>query len=321
MSDIVDHDATSLPDTCLTCVRQVCDTGVVSATPADPRHAAEGTPATVREAAKWLLSAFAAIFAVVIAGLQFSALGSVDGAAMYWAAGSAMVALTVSIAVVIRAGLLLADPGLTFDDLLKREVKARIKLVNQRQKTDARLRTVGSVDPLLARVISDRSLLHHDRAEPSRLRDALRAARSASPPVMGAVEDASADIAVAVGVGNDYHFRTRFRSLITLTAWLAALCAGSVVIFAISTAGAQRQALAVPEAAPGVLYLKPGLTGAAMGLGETCAETSISVMLVGGTYSEPVVAVPRTASCTAGELTVSRDIGIVVPDETRDGSK
>src|SRR5919112_5649542 len=82
----------------------------------DPSSQYRTAAESIRKAAQWLIGAFAAVGAAMLAGLQLIGLGELEGADLFWAIIAVVAAITgVTIAIVFCARVL-APKTLTISD-------------------------------------------------------------------------------------------------------------------------------------------------------------------------------------------------------------
>lgn len=276
-------------------------------------HSAMGdsdvSDSAIRDAVKWLLAASAGVLAVLTASLPFSTIGHLPTPLLVLV-GVLLIAaaLLVSLSVVLAAGSLLADTGVSFDDLVGREVAAK-----QGDTTTGPVSDQAHLerDSLLSRLRVLDSRLHAQHARPVLLRDRMNAAWAMTGSA-AAVEQsqASADIELYLSTANRFHAADRFEALLRLLKRVGWIVPTAVVGFLVLVSS-QPVAVPVTEAVPVTVYLQHDASSA--GFGKACRTDVLRGVAIQGTLDTPEVVVPASGPCHAGRLTVSAEVGVVVP--------
>jgi hypothetical protein len=81
----------------------------------------------IRDSAKWLLAAFGAAGAAVVAGVSLSDLGDVDGRDLWWAACAVVVALIGVAIAIVAAGSVVTRSFVTLRDVVDHEAKGHVR--------------------------------------------------------------------------------------------------------------------------------------------------------------------------------------------------
>ena len=273
---------------------------------------------SVRDAAKWLLAAFAAVFAVLTAGIQVPAL--VKLADSPWAIPAlicGVVAFGAVFIVILRAARILIDPGVSLDDLLERETSAHLAAMNGGLRGRDDVLELGTYDSLLKGLRGIKSLTHRQTDSPTELRDALRVARqTAATGSTWPTRDesiAEADVLLLLDAANRVHNAGLFSNLmiwVRIGAVAVPLAVAGVAWMSVTTA---HTSTAVTEPMNARVTLADGVDPVALGLGESCTSASLDAVIVGGTFDRPLVVTTQTTLCRAAKFVVTPEIGVTIP--------
>lgn len=273
---------------------------------------------SVRDAAKWLLAAFAAVFAVLTGGLQISAL--VRLANSPWALLAiicGVVAFGAVSIVIFRAAKVLIDPGVSLEDLLERETSGQLSAMNSKLQGKNDVLELDANDSLLKGLRGIKSLTHHQTDSPTELRDALRTARraamSASTRPTPAESVAEADVLLLLSTANRVHNAGLFSKLmmwVRIAAIVVPLAVAGIAWMSVTTSNVSTVVTGPVNAR---VLLSEEVERTALGLGESCRSTSLDAVLIGGTLDRPLVVTTETALCRSAKFVVTPEIGISVP--------
>ncbi|WP_236244207.1 hypothetical protein [Streptomyces sp. CC210A] len=278
----------------------------------------------MRAAARWLVSAFAAVAAVLVAGLQLRSVGTLDSSQpgrLVLALGSAGVALLVTGLIIVKASYVLISPTLTWYDLVARETKALVK-----QAASPPVVAAGShlrFDPLLTELEHANEMHPVPFTGPRDLRRALRSAREAvaatpSDENRAKLQQLEQMTDALLQRANAWQSMQLHRSLTKVLIPSGILLAASVVAFAWAVTPENKGAPAVTKPIQVQVYLKnvPQALKKA-GLESTCAKGPLDGTAVGGTLSSPEVSTRRAPGCAAAKFVVTSEIGVAVPTTDR----
>lgn len=269
----------------------------------------------VKDAAKWLLAAFAAVFAVLTGGLQLSTL--VRLADSSWAVPAsicAVIAFAAASTVIFRAANVLIDPGVSLEDMLERETTAKLRALNQGKNDVLEL---GAKDSLSMGLRAIKGLTHHQTDSPTELRDALRNARraamSASTRPTPDEVAAESDVLLLLSAANRIHNNGLFSNLMKWVRIAAIAVPLAVAGMAWMSITASNASSPVGQPVNARVILAGNLDRASLGLGDSCRSTSLDAVIIGGTFDRPLVATVETVLCRSAKFVVTPDVGISVP--------
>ncbi|MGK5630641.1 hypothetical protein [Streptomyces sp. URMC 123] len=281
---------------------------------------------SIRAAARWLTTAFAAVGAVLAAGLQLGSLGGLSEEAP-WRLLVALAAVLLALLgvgwVIVQAAHVLITPDLTWTDLF---VNHEIPAYERRGRAQPLLRAGRShlaFDDLLSQLRTASALEPVPFEGTAALRGRLARARerAAADPEDPVAERAVAELEEAVALcltrANAWQSRRLYRSLIRTLLIGGTLTAGCLVLFAWATNPPPDPSPRVtkPVAVRVHVTAEPKIL-AEMGLGTDCRERTLQGFAIGGRLDEPLVAVAPTGACTAARLKVTPRIGTAVPLES-----
>lgn len=273
--------------------------------------------ASIRDATRWVLAAFASLFVILAGGLQFSVITSLDDPVRNaLAAACVATAFASIITVIFGAARVLTDLGLTLDDLLAREVSAKITQANLPPEARSR-RLVGEaleLDGLLLRVNGNRSLTRAQTMSPTRLRDALTRAALEPYGTTDCRLAAEADVRLLLDVANRVHYSQIFARMLRGVKVASIAVPVSILGFAWATSSATGLSGTVTEPFNTRVHLTPQADRSALGLGPSCAASSLDAVAVGGALARPLVVTGATETCASATFIVTADVGLSVPD-------
>lgn len=247
------------------------------------------------------MAAFAALGAVLLAGLQLTDLGSTNGLHRLVAIGSALFALLLVEAVVIMASLVLTTPrAISLAQLVEQELVAREKA--KRTGTDP-----ISIDPFLYAVhLNRRSLLGADISGPHELHNAIsKAHETEERETLRDAEQRLSDFA-SRALAEKRYGRLRL-TLIFVIPVITAL----ILTFAVLTSVDDDVVITEPRDVR--LVLKGTAEALSLaGLAESC-PSELEGVAVGGTWDEPLVLTVPDEGCPGTRVVVSKEVGLAIP--------
>lgn len=281
---------------------------------ADP----QGHGASVRAAARWLISAFAAIGAILIAGLQVRAVGTL-GTDQPWRLTLALVTVCIALLavglVIVKASTVLIEPAITWNDLVYRETQAL-----QKQIEGSALAAAGNhlrFDELLTTLEHGGELQAVPFTGPRDLRQSLREARRVQDPSEAQHRDRIRQLEQAANnylmYANDWRSAQLYDGLKRVLVPAGVVLALCVVGFswAVTPETPTTPQVTTPVAVEVYVKDTPALKDA--GLNQECANKQLKGFAVGRTLSEPEVVTHRAGKCSAHRFIVFPNIGVAVP--------
>lgn len=276
---------------------------------------------SVKDAAKWLLAAFAAVFAVLTAGLQFSSL--VEIANSPWALAALIcgsIAFIAVLVVIFSAAKVLIDPGVSFDDLLNGETAAKVHdMYKGKHPNPGQDVSIGalSANDVLLRLGSIKGLTHQQTDSPTEIRDALRNARrdaiSATADTTRREMAAEADVLLILGSANKFHNAQIFSVLMRRVKMAAVVVPLAVLGMIWISAIAHPSSALVSQPINARLFLSDDVDQASLGLGKSCSTKNLEAVIIGGTLDQPLVTTAPTSICLAAKFVVTPSVGVTVP--------
>ncbi|MFD9885885.1 hypothetical protein ACFWZT_31020 [Streptomyces alboflavus] len=272
---------------------------------------------SVRAAARWMITAFAAIGALLVAGLQLQALGEIEDDRWLAAAlASALLALVATGSVIVFASYVLVAPSLTWDDLIRRETTAMIALA---QASGVQAPSAATdLDDLLRELVAATEMRAAPLASPRDLRQDLAAARQAlaQNPSDDArqvrVQQIEETAAVCLHHANAWQSRYRYKILIRVLIPAGLLIAGCVVIFAWASHPPDKAPKVTKPISVSVYLLEQPEEGARSEITASCAGKRLEGTAVAGTLSEPEVVTKPQPGCPAQRFTVTSSLGVAI---------
>lgn len=276
---------------------------------------------SVKDAAKWLLAAFAAIFAVLTAGLQFPVFIETTTFGQSFAIFvCSCITFIMVLLVIFHAAKVLTDPGISLEDLLNGETATKVHEINNGEhKHFGKGISVGSLsaDDLLLRLKSIKGLTYQQTESPTKIRDALRSARREAPSTAAELTrremTAEADMFLLLGVANKLHNAQIFSNLMKKVRLASIVVAIAIVCVIWSSAQTDPPRVLVSQPINTHLFLLDETDRVALGLGKSCSTKNLKAVIVGGTLDEPLVTTTPTAHCSAAKFVVTPNIGVSVP--------
>lgn len=282
----------------------------------------------LRDTVKWMIAAASAVAAVLVAGLQVKHLGDLTGSSplrLAAAAGSALVALLLALALVAAAVRVLAAPRMSVRDLSARELKAGVPALQIRLEPVA--------DKLIQSLLERRTYLlgrHESINEFYREYVAILGARqqlSRGEAVHfggrqfdpGSREDHAALAARALQAQRDAErlesaaqlslAEMRFQRLADRLSLGGVVFAAAILAFAWLTSTNQASA-AITRPVSVLVYIRDA---AQAGLPRGCRASELQGTAVGGTFLQPNVITHPAPGCAS--TLISRGAGVVVIPE------
>jgi hypothetical protein len=289
----------------------------------DPKGAAKASTSSpierVREAAKWLIGAFAAIAALLLAGTQVSSVGQLtwaeDSDRLILAGVGLALGLGAALAAILQNVRMLLPKAMTVDRLV----------------SDRELAAYFNANPeLLPGVASNVTQFVGDFRSRSAAYDTAVAVQEASPSEMNkkrleeakqrlaaAERDMRDVLALANWKATEGLFNSDIRWKMCLAAALAAIGIG---LFAWAANPPEEEKADDESPVLGVAPIPARLTVAANGvaplkqaLGKDCKLVKVRVLVIGGSKESPEVVTTPRRRCKAVRLVVSPELATVVP--------
>jgi hypothetical protein len=272
---------------------------------------------TIRQAARWLVAAFAGVGGVLVAGVPLTDVGRVEaGTSDFWFAVMGIAAALVAIAYMIHAvSRVFTSEFISFAEYSE----ATVPGVTGAEKRRKLLLDIGEVaersgDELYGAEARDLGELH------TRLQDTNQAVRTAKLEGQAAPEDAVRHARDATAAANramefiNYEFvRRTFRHLFPRLAAGGLIVALGVGTYVFQTAQSPPKDQAVNRPTAVRLYLKPD-SDELKQLGKACQANGLPAVAVAGSFSEPEVVTDSSGGgCMPTRLTITQDAGVAVP--------
>ncbi|MGW7278863.1 hypothetical protein ACWGIV_11265 [Streptomyces sp. NPDC054844] len=271
---------------------------------------------SIRAAARWLISAFAAIGALLVAGLQLQSVGTItEPLRLTIALGTVFLALLATGWVIIYASRVLIAPAMTWDDLVDRETSALTVRVQA-----SSVHAIGShtdADELLSELVAATQMRPAPLTSPRELRRELRTARqtlaqSETDRNRERVQVMEATAAACLNHSNSWQSRCRYKSLIKVLIPAGCLIALCVVGFAWASSPTDEPPK-VTKPLPVQVYLQGAAKELkAAGLQASCAGMALEGTAVSGPLNEPEVSTEPRPGCAAARFIVTPSLGIAV---------
>ncbi|WP_369218167.1 hypothetical protein [Streptomyces flavofungini] len=273
--------------------------------------------ASVRAAARWLVTSYAALAALLVAGIQLKDVASVTPD---WQLATALLAVLVALlatsTVIVSASRVLIAPALTWNDLVRRETSE----MTRRPATPAEIldETPPKQDPLLAELKWFTQIQPVQFTSPRDLREKLSAARADldSNPSDGLREQVlqyEQAAQACLQQANAWQSRQLYEKLITLLKRSSTVIAVCILIF-LWASRPPEQPPKVTKPFPVTIYVqgsKAAITAAK--LDAACARQELKGWAVNGDINAPEVVTEPKGACPASRFTVSEELGIAVP--------
>jgi hypothetical protein len=273
--------------------------------------------ASVRAAARWLVSSYAALAALLVAGIQLNGVTEITSTGrLVIALIAVLAALLATSAVIVLASRVLIAPALTWNDLIRRET---VEMTKKPRTASAILdETPPEPDPLLTELRWFTQIQPVRFTSPRDLREKLSAARedlSSNPSealreqVLQYEQAAQACLRQA----NAWWSRQLYEKLITLLKWSSTVIAVCILAFLWASRPPDEPAK-VTKPFPVKVYLTgPKSAVIAAKLDTACVQQVLSGWAVDGEVKEPEVVTQPRGGCPASHFTVSDELGVAVP--------
>jgi hypothetical protein len=279
----------------------------------------------LRETAKWLIGAYAAVGAAIIAGLQLTSLGKVEDDARLWVgAVAAAVALLAVMTGISKIAGVLAPAKVEAQDLgpnseAEKMVQATPTLLKGQATTLAELRS--KYDVALADFEVKRSAAHGPFDSPAAQNAAESDAEQAHRRMMalfGPLEQMRKLVLFE-------KVQKRYDDAKHALGVAGIVIVAGVITFAWaanpsdeSQADAKAQEHGPTLATPSVVTVsvskvRPSLAVLRTRLGKHCNLDEVRAFIVGGTAAEPEVVTVPSGTCNIERFTASEDIGMTLP--------
>jgi hypothetical protein len=269
---------------------------------------------TIRSTAKWLVTAFAGVGGVLIAGIPLTGLGKLQAGRLTVAIIAIAAALAAIAFIIPRVSqvftakyITLAD--LTFQSFPKGTGKVGQWLVTRR------------LEPIMSAVDKSRDELYGAEASDladlnekiTQVNEVLRAGPRGRQPA--SLLDRSSLAAAAervVAFANYEDVRRTFRSVYRPMAIAAAIVAAGVVVFAY-VVGSTSMTIEVTTPSPVLLSLNPSLSYWPRILGPNCDISRVDAVAISGDFFEPEVITSGTRGCKVARFKMTPTTGLAVP--------
>jgi hypothetical protein len=251
----------------------------------------------LRSTARWLITTFAAVAGVLLAGVQLTGIGELEGDELTGALICAAVAIV---------GVALAIHGAA-------------RVLTTRSATPGALLTSKEAKKLHEAVAEDPFLLRGQAADLAQLIDRYRASMTTAVPAnAGYTKEAVARTVMSLTRTAVY---LRVRQVFGQSlAWIfvgALLTAAGAVGFAYfsNPPDEEKKKSAPTLAAPSRVDVRLTAAGEQLfgkALGEGCTQRPVAALVLGGTVKEPDVVTLPTTTCTSQRVVLTRDLGVAV---------
>ncbi|MCM1943498.1 hypothetical protein NC239_35460 [Streptomyces sp. G3] len=276
----------------------------------------DGHGASVRSAAQWLVTSFAAVGALLVAGIQ---LQNVTQITTWWKLSltllSVVVALLATGSVIVSASRVLIAPVLTWDDLVRRETK---QLIASQQATAAQHLEGLPGDPLLLELAAATQMQPVPFTSPRSLREELAGARedvrtAASEDLQGRVLQLEELAQLCLRYANAWQSRQLYLRLIKVLKGAGTLIVVCIAVFLWASKPAD-EPLKVTKPFPVQVFLTDSQRALkAAGVDEACAGMTLQGSAVDGDASAPEVATKPAGKCPASRFALTDPLGVAVP--------
>ncbi|MFC8841088.1 hypothetical protein ACFT8Q_13390 [Streptomyces griseoincarnatus] len=272
---------------------------------------------SIRVAARWLVTSFAAVGAVLVAGIQLQNVTHITSPWFLVAALlSVLVALLATGTVIVRASQVLVAPALTWSDLVRRE---SLLLIARQQASPAQ-HLSGEVpeDPLLAKLAEITQMQPAQFTSPRDLREKLTGARKdlEASPSDGLREQVAQLEELAqscLRYANAWQSQQMYLRLIKMLKRAGTLIVVCFVTFLWASKPSDEPPK-VTKPFPVQVYVKDSRKALkSAGLDRACSGLILRGSAVGGEMDAPQVVTRPAGRCPASSFTVSDELGIAVP--------
>jgi hypothetical protein len=290
---------------------------------------------TIRSTAKWLVTAFAGVGGILIAGIPLTGLGKLSSSRLLVAAIAIGVALAAIAYIIPLVSHVFTAKYITLADLayqgfpestskfaywrvtrrLNPIMKAIVESRDELYGAEAR-----DLAELNARITKVNERLRADSADERVMRQRTSAgrrdvSRRASSQRSAAIAEQSSLAAAAervVAFANYEDVRGTFKGLYGPMAAAAAVVACGVVLFAY-VVGSTPSQVDVTSPTPVVLSLTSKAADWVKMLGPTCDISKVDAVAISGDFAEPVVVTSGTGGCKVTRIAMTAKLGYAVP--------
>ena len=271
----------------------------------------------IRSAARWLVTAFAAVGGVLVAGVPLTDLGEITpwSGAFVAAAGGVVAALLAIAYMIFVVSRVFTAEFISFADFAGSDIPGgessprRRMLIREIAKTAER-----SGAELYGGEARDLGELYERLNAANEL---LRKETSAERPPTPAVSARAASVREAASRVVDFvnyeYVRRTFRGLYPRLVVGGVIVVVGVGVYVFKTGQAAPRPLAVTSPLPVQLTLNPSARSWSSLLGPGCVLSSVKAVAVGGLLTTPEVVTEQIGGCRAVRLTLGAQDGVAVP--------
>lgn len=293
---------------------------------------------SLQSAARWLVTASAAVAAVLLAGVQITALRTLAGqssAVIGVAAAAGAVAVIAVGSIVVLAARVLGAPGWTLNKLSHLQLKAPENQWKPAWLRDALEAQRGVLVPggdldLSALYTQQHKLatanfkLHEhgevqlptDLTHPTGPSETYRAdVPEHTARLQRRLDNVTAAAARVANAANLITARRRYQHLVRTLPWSGLLLTIGVITFVLTTTPSSP-----PVSTPlpvQIQFSKDRTAITEAGLPPHCAGLTLDAVAIGGSLAEPSVVSTSDAQCLLQQQAITPELGIVVPVETK----
>jgi hypothetical protein len=267
---------------------------------------------TIRATAKWLVTAFAGVGGILIAGIPLTGLGRLRSAPLIVALGAITVALVAIAYIIPRVSRVFTAKYITLADLAYQAFPRSTSRL-------ARWHVKRRITPISNAVDESRDELYGAEAASladlnKRITDVNEDLRSfgSRPQSLTAQSSLAAAAKRVVAFANYEDVRQTFRRLYRPMAVAATVVAVGVITFAFAV-GSATSVANVTSPAPVRLSLIEGAKDWQSLLGAGCDISRVDAVAISGTFSEPDVITTGTKGCEVVRLRITKSLGVAVP--------
>jgi hypothetical protein len=271
-----------------------------SAVTATSAASVENQTATIRETTKWLIGAFAAVGATILASLKFSDIGQVSGPSRWVAIGLAAVSLlAVAVALIMAARVLSSDATSAAEVLSNEELRKRVEAGGLVTLSEYHSRDFDSPVKYLWKCYQDRVLtLRNIQDSGVGLHDVQhrRTLASARVDVESCRLAEHEVLSYATYLQARDGFRAAQRALWAAGATVFICCVGFTVVIS-DAISSQREILGMVDfksPMPVDIAFRNSDDEQAFNAARHCTQTPRTGWLIGGNFQRPIVLIPAT---------------------------
>lgn len=279
---------------------------------------------TYRQTTKWIITVFAGLASVLVAGLRFSDVGRLEpGSGPFWLAGAgAGIALLAVGYVLLAASKVLSSSYDTLRQVVAHAERAEAETpALPAELTDSMIRAIEREKDYLYGTIGANLTDLFDKLKENNdqqrrvVRGEIQLSAYEERRLRQNVRQFDAAVGRVVDFADLWRTKERFEILLKRLFICGAATAIGVFTFALAVnrQEAERATVARPTAV--TVFLTPaGAQQIAKDL--KCNQTTLQGVAVGGELTQPDVVIPRQGPCRAGRLGVTKDLGVAVPAVT-----